>query len=407
MILYYNPEIRGLLSLWMLFICFSVLYSVMMLFLQKRYKLLLPMLAAFAACDVYWQYLNANSYYVDNYAPLYKIDLCPIWIIIVINAALTVAAAAINLHILKWQKHHISAVSIKESFDTLPSGICFYENGGRNYLVNDTMDRITQSLVGQHLYNGERLWHILQSKSSLVGDENKAIVSDGEKAYGFTRYANNVNGQALYEIIASDITDEVERNRQLEEKNAELEKLNRMLEEYNKNLAEIVREREILKSKAKIHDDMNVLMMSTVKNIEKYDKEEAQKLISRWKSNILELERDTEPYRKNPRETLEELADTLGIALNLTGEFPKENENVRLFITAVSECMTNALRHADAKTLYVQSDRYGAVITNDGRQPSEPVREGGGLSNLRKRAQKTGAQITMQSAPEFKLTILY
>jgi len=405
--IFYHPEIRGLLSLWLLFICLALVWAVMQLWQQKRYKPLVPTLLFFAACDIYWQYLNAYSYYVGYNKEYYKIDYAPIWLIVLINAVLTVLVTGYVYHIFRYQKSHISAVSVKESFDTLPSGVCFYEDDGRVYLVNDAMDKLTQSLVGQHLYNGARLWQIVKSRSMPLSKENRAIVEIGSKTYGFSRHENEVNAQKLYELIAVDITEEAEQNRQLERKNAALEQLNRVLDEYNANLADIVREREIVQSKTKIHDDMNVLLISTMNSIENYSRAASEQIVKMWNSNIIELQKDTEPYRKNPLETLETLAESLGVTLEFTGVFPKENETARLLITAVSECMINAIRHAGAKTIFVTSNEKSVVITNDGKAPENEIAEGGGLTNLRRRAEKQGAQMFIESTPAFRLTIYY
>ena len=160
---------------------------------------------------------------------------------------------------------------------------------------------------------------------------------------------------------------------------------------------------EYMKKLAKIHDDMNVLLLATVNNAEHID-EATMKL---WKSNIIALQEDTEPYRKNPLETLENLADLLGITLQFSGTCPEDNQTVCLLIAAVSECMTNAVRHAGATTVFVQSDSSGAVITNDGQPPPAPVKKGGGLTNLCRHAAELNAQIFIESQPAFQLTIHY
>ena len=407
MTIFYHPAIRGLLSLWLLFLCLALVWAIMSLLQQKNGKLLLPVLLLFAGCDVYWQYLKASSFFVGNNLPYYRFDNAPVWLIALINTALTLMVVSLCAYVLHLQKRHVSAISIKESFDTLPSGVCVYETGGRIYLMNAAMERIILLLGGKPLYNGERLWQLLRQNSTLSGEENKAVVTRGKSTYSFTRYLNDVNGQALFEIIAADITEEAAQNRQLESKNRELEQLNAALEDYNHNLAATVRERELLQSKARIHDEMNVLMISTIKSMEEYRAEDVAGLIERWNSNLLAIEKDTEPYRKNPLETLEDLARSLGIQLVFSGEFPRKIEQARLLTAAVSESMTNALRHAGAATLFVRSDQAGAVITNDGVPPKEPITEGGGLGNLRKRAQQLHATVEIESEPAFRMKINY
>jgi len=403
--IFYHPAARGLLSLWLLFICLALVWALMRLWQQKRFILLAAVAALFCGCDIYWQYLNASSFYVpqlDN-TQTYLIDFAPLWLIVLINALLSVAVILITVHIAKWQKRHISAISLKESFDTLPTGVCFYDESGKVYLVNNAMDAVTQSLAGRHLFNGERLWHIIKEKSGLSENENTAIIETRGKTYSFMRYEHTIHSQPLYEIIAADITRQAEHNRRLEAQKAELERLNERLEEYNRNLAAIVREREILQSKAKIHDDMNVLLIATVNSAQNID-EATMKL---WKSNILALQKGTEPYRKNPLETLQDLAGLLGITLCFTGTYPADNETVCLLIAAVSECMTNAVRHAGATTVFVKSDQSGAVITNDGQLPCAPIKMGGGLTNLCRHAAELHAEIIIESQPAFQLTIHY
>ena len=406
-IIFYHRALRGVLAFWALFICLALVWALMKLYQQKRFRVLLPVLLLFAGCDIYWQYLNAGVYYVGTNEPLYFIDSAPIWLIVLINTILTAAAVCLNLHIIRRQKRHVSAVSVKESFDTLPSGVCFYIDGGRTYLVNEAMERIVRSIAGHYLYNGEKLWQLLRARSIPMETQTKAIVSAGENHYSFTRYTHIIGTQRIYELIAVDITDEVAQNQLLAKKNAELERLNDQLAAYNRNLEQIVRERQLLQSKTKIHDEMNILIVSTMNALEHYDVNEANRLVSMWNRNVLELEKDTEPYRANPTEALESLAKSLGITLILTGVLPKEKKDLRLLIAAVSECMVNAIRHANAETLCVSSNVSGAVITNDGAPPRTPVTEGGGLSNLRKRAEEIGAHIRIESAPAFSLTLTY
>ena len=142
--IFYHPSIRGLLSLWLLFICLALVWAMMKLLQQKRFRMLIPTLFFFVGCDIYWQYLNAYSFYVPELGNKenFKIDYAPIWLIVLINVVLTAAVILLTVHLFRWQKSHISAVSIKESFDTIPSGICFYKDGGRTYLVNEAMENI-------------------------------------------------------------------------------------------------------------------------------------------------------------------------------------------------------------------------------------------------------------------------
>ena len=407
MTLYYQPVVRGILAFWLLFVCFSLMYSLLRVGQQKRYGMLAIVALLFAGCDVYWQYLNANSYFVGRYEPHYAIDLWPVWLIVFMNALLSVAALWLNIHILQWQKSHISAVSVKESFDTLPSCVCFFDESGRIYLVNEAMDRFSQALTGKHLYNGEQFFEALKQADNHYQSEDFVIFSFKDRVYSFTRYTDYIGKQRMFELIGADITKEFKQKKELEQKNRQLKEQTRLLDEYNRTLAEVIREREIMQGKSKVHDNMNILLLSTVKNIENYNESEAQELLEKWQSNTLALEKESIQYPENPLDSLESWAGTLGITMVFSGEFPTQRENARLLVTTVSECMTNALRHAGAAALYVSSNDSGALITNDGEAPVGEIKEGGGFGNLRKRAEKIGAKIEIQSIPRFSLQITY
>ena len=80
-----------------------------------------------------------------------------------------------------------------------------------------------------------------------------------------------------------------------------------------------------------------------------------------------------------------------------------------MLITAMRECATNAVRHADADVLQVTvscNDKAAeAVIINNGNQPAEEISEGGGLTSLRRRIERAGGQMLLQSTPRFMLTV--
>jgi signal transduction histidine kinase len=73
------------------------------------------------------------------------------------------------------------------------------------------------------------------------------------------------------------------------------------------------------------------------------------------------------------------------------------------------ETLTNAVLHAKAKTLYIdlsESENSWTVrFTNDGVKPVRTVKEGGGLTSLRRRCEEMGAEMTVESFPVFALTV--
>ena len=71
--------------------------------------------------------------------------------------------------------------------------------------------------------------------------------------------------------------------------------------------------------------------------------------------------------------------------------------------------MTNAVRHAGAKELYVRlacSDQTAYVsVTNSGAAPEGEIAEGGGLTSLRILVKKSGGSMEIKTVPRFELTV--
>ena len=80
-----------------------------------------------------------------------------------------------------------------------------------------------------------------------------------------------------------------------------------------------------------------------------------------------------------------------------------------LFTSAATETLTNAVRHAQASTLFVEfselEEYYCATYSNDGNAPSTEIREGGGLGSLRKKIERFEGEMEIKSSPQFVLTV--
>ena len=97
------------------------------------------------------------------------------------------------------------------------------------------------------------------------------------------------------------------------------------------------------------------------------------------------------------------------LAFIQTGTLPKQESVAYLLTCAVRECVTNAVRYAEATELYAvfsETESEATVtVTNNGKVPERRIVEGGGLSTLRRRVERAGGAMTVQSFPEFKLTV--
>ena len=71
--------------------------------------------------------------------------------------------------------------------------------------------------------------------------------------------------------------------------------------------------------------------------------------------------------------------------------------------------MPDIVRHAGATELYADSEHrpqaWHLCITNNGTPPRAEIKEGGGLSSLRRRIEKAGGTVTVHSLPVFVLEV--
>lgn len=116
--------------------------------------------------------------------------------------------------------------------------------------------------------------------------------------------------------------------------------------------------------------------------------------------------RDAE--RLPAREALYESAAGSGVAIRIRGTEPAGGA-ADLMYAAMQVCLSNAIQYAQATELianiWEDGDRYTILIRNNGKPPEKTITEGGGLSNLRRRIERIGGTMTVQSLPEFALVI--
>jgi len=108
-------------------------------------------------------------------------------------------------------------------------------------------------------------------------------------------------------------------------------------------------------------------------------------------------------------EQLQSRARDLGVELDIGGELPEHEILRHLVVLSVRECVTNCVRHARGDKVFVRitPSRDGIIcrITNNGKAPTQSIVEGGGLSGLRRRIEREGGNMKLQSSPAFALIV--
>lgn len=390
--------------------------------LQKRRwlpKLILPigflisggMLAIFSA-NIRVQKQNLPMPAVTQWA-----SELPIWISILLPVAIFGYMVFLLVRERLYRKSTITGFSIKEGLDSLSSGLCFYEPSGRIILSNSCMQELCHKLMGRDLQNAALFWQLLQQggmkptvkrrgiRAACLqkGDTPSYLLPDGT-VWSFA--CESLDG--IYQLTAADTTQIYELTTRLEQENQQLAKFNQRLRDYGEKADALTRAKERLEIKVKVHGMLGQALLATRRCLQD-EGISTNEAISLWHHSVAVLHKEAVQETEKPLEALKKAAAATGITLELKGEIPEKAKVRQLFLQAAAESLTNAISHAKAKTLYVEFAEdpyaYRVSIYNDGLLPTGPVREGGGLSALRKNVELIGGQLEIKSVPQFILTV--
>ena len=311
----------------------------------------------------------------------------------------------------RYRKNSVSSLSIKESFDHLPTGLCFSRENGTVQLVNHKMSELGYILTGEEIQNANIFWEALLNGSVLPEVQKipnrkqpEYRLPDGT-VYSFARE----KVEDVFQIIATDITSLNKFANRLQTNNEELEEMNARLRMYGDTVDETTRARERLETKIRIHSELGQALLATRHCLNQSDAD-FQHVINAWKRNIAVLRAKAEPSQGTDLlKSLIEIAESAGITVEISGSFPENDVIGDLITSAATEALTNAVRHAGASILFVEilelEDYYYACYTNDGIQPTTEIRVGGGLGSLRSKIERFGGEMDIISSPRFILKV--
>lgn len=312
---------------------------------------------------------------------------------------------------MRLNKTTLTRSAIKESIDHLPTGLCFHEENGRVLLANHSMSRLCHVLLGRDLQNASAMWDDL-----CAGNVCEGIIQLTAGAQPSFRLADGTvwtfaqtKLREVFQITAADTTQLHGLVEELAQKNIALEALYQRLKEYEADVEELTRERERLETKIGIHSELGQTLLATRSYL--LDRSEDKAVpVEAWKRSIALLRQNVvENADQFTLQTLVQTAAAFGISVEATGQMPRQKDVQKLFLEAATEALTNAVRHADARTLQIDFAEtacvYQVSFRNDGKQPAGKTQEGGGLSALRRKIETTGGSMYIRWQPEYTLTI--
>lgn len=334
--------------------------------------------------------------------------------------------AGIEIYTWRWVSREIrkrlTPSSLQEGLDQLPDGLLLCTDEGVLLLVNRKMQDIMFNIFGENSYgrinaNIINKDNLLQRGIKVIDNESGYMIILNDKTVWsikeFDMPADDntlVSGRrvGMKEILAYDVTELYEKRRELENRNEHLAKVNSQIREYSKKLDESIREQEMLTAKIRLHDDVGRCLLALRAYLSN-DNGDRKKLVELWKTTVSILKMESERIETDNRMTiLDKAAAAVGVSIIYDGDIPKEMEN--LCATAIHECLTNTVKHADGSKLFVtfrgDVKEFAFEITNDGKPPENEIKETGGLHNLRRILELEGLMMEIESMPRFVLRIM-
>ena len=336
----------------------------------------------------------------------------PVSVIISAFAGCLIFGAYMLYDIVVWQRTNISAMSVKEAFDRLPTGLAYYTPSGVPIMVNEAMQQLSRSIFGEPVTDAKAFWEktVSYGGDDALRDENNAIVNAGNNGiYNIRRREVLVNGVGMYELTASEISTEYKLTGELEAKRDMAKVLNSRLKALMGTVEYVSMNRELLKLKTALHDNIGQSILLAKRYLYSPDSVDRQRMLEFWQDNVKHLINDEPEEWELPYYVISKEADRLGIKLSIIGELPGERRLIPVVDAAVSAQVGNTLKHTNGTTVTIavsdKGDSYCIVLTNDGEPPRGEIEPSGGLKNLRRDVENAGGTMEIEQSPDFALRI--
>ncbi len=192
----------------------------------------------------------------------------PLWLIALYMGLLLAAVIVMHLRLVRLSRQTLSARSVCEGLDHLPDGVCYSLPDGFPKLVNNRMQSICNEAFGTGVTDIVRLDERLKKRDLLPGctvDEdanNTFLCLPNGETWHLKRRQVAMDNKPLTETIAYDVTERYRDICELRQRNERLAAVNRQMRTYLNNMERIVREREVLSAKTRLHNDLGQSLLA-------------------------------------------------------------------------------------------------------------------------------------------------
>ena len=382
-----------------------------------RILYLLHFLLSFAAfyllvLNFAWEIYRAEGGTAPIFIVLAAFRSLPVYVMILYEGMTGLILLAALWDLIRYRNTHPTAESIKETIDLLPVGIAFGKTDGTVMLSNLTMNDLSRVLTGK------RITDLSAFRETITGNKEQDILGstlvrlpDNSGVWQVSGESMDVDGHPYIQLIATDITEQAEVAKELKEKNEKLRELHMRLDIYNKQADRIIISQELLTARMTVHNEVGNVLLESRRYLKEPRSIDEKLLLQALKNTNTYLLREYEEddTESDPLADALEMADAIGVDVDLTGMIPTEDPFRMILAAAINECATNTIKHANGDQLSVDVRRTDTCMTyilqSNGIQPKEAIREAGGLLSLRSLVEQENGTMETGITPVYQLKI--
>ncbi|MBO6159578.1 MAG: hypothetical protein J6P72_10030 [Firmicutes bacterium] len=321
------------------------------------------------------------------------------------ETAFLILSIYFEVMLIRYRKTHLTQAAIKETMDLLPVGICFGDPDGKLSMSNIQMNEACLELTGENLVNLDAFWKKILSIGERQNDQILLRVDDG--ALLFSRSNFRIETDDYQQILATDISMQYEMTQQLREQNKHLRIYQERMKNYQKLSAEMIRSEEILNARREVHDQVGHVLLTAryyFTHPENVDKSALLDMLKQTNLFLLQEAEDDDLIMEPVRHGVQ-MAESIGVRVELKGALPASLEERTLIGYAIRECAANTVKHGGGDLLSVRlvyrNQKVRVQLENNGRTVVGKIKESGGLLNLRRMAEKMDASMRVVTRPAF------
>ncbi len=312
---------------------------------------------------------------------------------------------------MRKESNKLTAFSIKQALDSLPSALMFADSSGYMYLTNRKMEQLSAIIFSKEYKNAKHFWNDISHKKlenifrTSVGED--ILLRIHNKTWRFSKYAFLINKQEYIEIIGVDVTEVVTLLDELEEDKQKLIEQREHIRILAKNMELLRTEQEFSRIRMQVHDVIGQRLAS-LQRVLHISSTDYESLVPLLQDMVLQIKRKEHESAEKFLEELKNYFNSIGVNIVFNGELPRNEQNAFVFLSLLREACTNAIRHARADKISAFSnicETFSTLtIINNGDIPKKEVVEGSGLKGMRKRIESLGGKMHIDTKERFTLT---